>query len=1549
MWRRITAVVTKMLLPVSTSSPTPTRTLGLEELEQRTLPSFVAGSPISVGSQPNADLLVDLTHDGHLDLVAVNTNTSTISVSMGNGDGTFTAARTFAAGNTPVALAAGDFNGDGNMDLVVANALTNSISFLAGNGDGSFAAPVSFTVGSLPHAIAVADFNDDGKLDLAVTDSGSNIISVMLGNGNGTFTSPQNFLAGDNPTGIAVGDFLNHGKPDLAVTDSADNTVSILVNSSGINATGVAFSSPITFSVGKGPDAVAATDLTGDGRTDLVVANAGDNTISVLTNTTTLGTGTPTFNVPGTYTVGKTPTALAVGDFLGNGSIDIAVANSLGNTVSVLMGNGDGSFQAPVNFATGAGPIGLTQGSVSGNGEIDLATANVNDGTVTIFRNNLPPQATGAFSSAATVSTRNPNPTGIAAGLFNLNSDGHTDLVVADKGDDSATLLLGNGDGSFGSPYTTGTDNQPEAVAVGDFNRDGREDAVVTDSNSMSVSLLLGSGTGTFAATLNYEVGHNPSAIVTGDFNVDGRADLAVTNQGDNTVGILEGADTGGFPVYTTFSVGSAPDAIATGDFNSDGKSDLVIANSGSNNLTILTNITGPVATGLTSANPGFFAFSTVAVGTDPTGVAVGDFNGDGKADIAVTNGKDNTVSILLGTGNGGFAAPVNYAVGSDPSSIIATDLTGSGVTDLVVTNKNSNSISVLLGTGNGTFQPAVNYSVGSAPTSVVEGNFLGNGLPDLAVVNSGSNNISILTGIANDATHLHLTLPTMGSIIAGTPFPVTVTALTASNQPDGRYNGTVGFSVQGSTGTIPSTAFNFQDGGSATVQATLPAGIQTITASDTTNPALQTQAVVNPGGVTTSISLTPSATNVNAGQTVTLTAAVVASSTAQGAPTGSVTFFDGNSALATVALDSSGRATTSPLPLSVGNHALVAVYNPPAAFAAATSSAVSVTVQPETTSVTLSPSALRVVAGRPVTLTAAVTAGNALAGPPTGSITFFDGTSALATVALDATGRASTSPTLSAGPHALTAEYTPGSSFTGSASSAATVNVVSSLPSGGAVATFVALTPSADAAIANQTVILNATVTAALGTNGAATGTVTFLDGSTSLAVVNLDGNGNASTGPITFTAGTHALSAVYTPNSSSFTGSTSATVDVPVSASSTLPPVAATVGTFDPTTATWYLRNENGSGAPDAGSFSYGAPGWIPVMGDWDGNGTQTIGVFDPSTATWYLRNENSAGAPDAGVFQFGQPGDIPVVGDWNGTGRTGIGVYDPTTGVWTLRNEASAGPADAGTFQYGAPGWVPLTGDWNNSGHTGIGVFDSATATFYLRNEANAGAPDAGAIAYGVPGWTPVVGDWNGDGSTTIGVVDPTTGTWYLRNENSPGVPDAGVFAYGLGGWTPVTGAWNATGISLPAGTDPNAVAPLTQDQLNNAVQAALQQFSQAGVNSTTMGQLSSAIYAVGALPGDTLGRVNVAADQVVLSTTAAGVGWYTNSSAQSNAAFTTGAPGTTLTALLSGPAAGQEDLLSAVEAEMAQIANQNNQAPDLTTTVLPPGVRRLQTLS
>jgi hypothetical protein len=374
------------------------------------------------------------------------------------------------------------------------------------------------------------------------------------------------------------------------------------------------------------------------------------------------------------------------------------------------------------------------------------------------------------------------------------------------------------------------------------------------------------------------------------------------------------------------------------------------------------------------------------------------------------------------------------------------------------------------------------------------------------------------------------------------------------------------------------------------------------------------------------------------------------------------------------------------------------------------------------------------------------------------------------------------------------------------------------------------------------------------------------------------------------------------------------------------TYQPAAQTVGSFNPANATWYLRNSNSSGSPDIAPFAYGAANWYPVTGDWDGDGLTTIGVVDLSTMTWYLRNSNSGGLPSYTPFRYGAPGWIPVIGDWTGAGHSSIGVFDPTTGNWFLRNELSGGLPDAGAFNYGAPGWFPVAGDWTGVGHAGIGVFNPTNANWYLRTELSSGPPDAnpGSVpfSYGAPGWVPVVGDWSGQGKTTVGVVNPANGTWYLSNTNSSGAPSFTPFNFGAPGWGSVVGNWVGSPLPQLAASSKATVAsisePLTDAQLQAAVQGARARLQDGGIALNVLAELNDIRFTVGALTNHELGLSYPSSRQVVIDATAGGRGWFLDHTPLQDEEF--GIVNGRQTAKADSGAVGRMDLLTVLLHEM-----------------------------
>jgi hypothetical protein len=791
-------------------------------------------------------------------------------------------------------------------------------------------------------------------------------------------------------------------------------------------------------------------------------------------------------------------------------------------------------FSAPMTFAAGNQPYLMVVGDFNGDGKPDLAVTNFcvvyegsscSSGEVTVFLGN----GDGTFQGAQTYPSGGINATSVEVGDF--NRDGKLDLAVVNECPSSGcgsgvvgvvSVLLGNGDGTFqpAVPYPSGgTDS--DSVAVGDFNGDGKLDLVVANECAIgrscpngSVSVLLGNGDGTFEPAVTYLTGGPfTDSVAVGDFNGDGKLDLVVANDCNSfvncnygTVSLLLGNGDGTFLAATTFeSLGLHALSVAAGDFNGDGKLDLVVENECPNFRTC--NSSNSSLTVLLGNGEGSFETAT----TYPTGgqagssMVVGDFNGDGKADLAVAD--QSGASVLLGNGDGTFQAVTSYAsAGIGIFSLAIGDLNGDGKPDLV--------------------------AAGDCNTSTCE--------------NVGT--VSVFLNIAAGfryATTTAISSPTNPSQFGQ---PVTFTATVAGVFNAGPLTGPVTF-FDGAT-VLGSAPVN--NGQAIFVTSSLSLGTHSITAGyggDTnylpsTSPVLTE--TINAAAATTTTTLSSSLNPSTYGQSVTLTAAV--SSSTSGTPTGSVTFTDGASTLGTASL-SGGTATFTTSTLIAGSHSVIASYSGDPNFGVSTSQTLAQIVNQATSTVALASSLNPAYYGQSITFTATITP--QYGGVATGTVTFEDGSTAIGSGTVNGNLAMFTTTTLPVAASLITAVYSGDGDVVGS-TSPTLKQIVHSDP------TTTIVTSSSNPITVGQTVTFTAMVSSSFGVppNG---GVVTFRNGTATLGTGTLSG-GSATFSTSSLAAGSASINASYAGDAT-FLPSTSATLTETVNKYATNSSVASSM----------------------------------------------------------------------------------------------------------------------------------------------------------------------------------------------------------------------------------------------------------------------------------------------------------------------------------------------------------------------------------------------------
>ncbi len=641
-----------------------------------------------VGSSPNAVAATDLTGDGIPDLIVIGSTFDTaVNVLPGKADGTFGApvVTTLDLSNGSL-LATGIFNEAGGKTDLVLQTYPSGLAILPGNGDGTFQTPVSLHSGA--DAVTIADVNGDGHLDVVTT--ASSWIQVFLGDGQGAFTGPFRTPLWSSES-LAVGDVDGDGIPDVVSTrsvggSSADTLVYFPGRGDGT------FNPSVTIVTlgGDGFRHVQLADLTGDGKLDIIATKG--FTIQVLA-----GHDDGTFDAPVQTFAPPSPAVFSISDFDGDGRPDLALSQtdpfnpSSSGGLDIFLGNGDGSFAYNATYATGSGLWAL-------------ATAD-------------------------------------------FGNQGRNGVVTVGYPDTAAWVLAGNGDGTLRSELLNDTGSAVLALTTADFNEDGRPDIgslVYLNAGGSVIFYSLGGPQGRFSSGGSISAGPSPAGLQSGDLNGDGHADLATLRRDTSALVVFAGDGHGAFTFWTSTSVPTA--SYGSKLYFADLDGDTV--------LDVISVDTDPAATALqvgvllNNGDGTFHAAPTLSFPVPVTDAAVADFNGDGRADLAIVGGlpgQAGNLFLLLGNGDGSFQAPIVSPTDAQPTSVAVGFADGGTRVDLVIGQEWPAPLLVLLGQGDGGFAAPIPLDLGLYASAMAIADFRGAGVTDLLV--AGGNQATLLTG----------------------------------------------------------------------------------------------------------------------------------------------------------------------------------------------------------------------------------------------------------------------------------------------------------------------------------------------------------------------------------------------------------------------------------------------------------------------------------------------------------------------------------------------------------------------------------------------------------------------------------------------------------------------------------------------------------------------------------------------------------------------------------------------------------------------------------
>ncbi|MDX2171179.1 MAG: FG-GAP-like repeat-containing protein [Deltaproteobacteria bacterium] len=702
----------------------------------------------------------DFDGDGTIDAVTTNAGSSNeVNVILGFGDGTLSPVGQIALPSLPSSLALGRFDGDDVDDLVVGLGNDDSIVFLKCRKDQDYfdAPSAGVELGGSPAALAVVDFDGDGKLDIVSGNDGGDAtpgsVSFLAGNGVGGFTlvlqddpSEPGMLIDALPAelgtrAVAVGNIDADANLEVLALNSRANSISIY-DGDGHGA----FTPGGTLPTANAPQDLRLVDVNGDGKLDLIIANGNEDSVSVR-----LGNGDRSFAAADVYAVGTAPNRVVVGDLDDNDTLDIATTNSRSGDVTLLRGDGMGGFGQARTFVADAEPQVVALDDFNDDGLLDVITAaqgGGDGGSINLLRN----RGDAVLHAVEDVPANN-GPTGLA--VADVDDDGAADLVSS--GDAGEVLVQSSGPDGFVTAHAIDVGGRAIGVIAVDLNGDARPDLAAVDNTNDRVVVAIATATGGFGPLQNYSVSVGPSGITAGDFNNDGRLDIAVSAIGPpGRAAVLLQQANGTFGPSRSTAVQDTPTGIAVlqSDCDANGYQDLIVANQASDTISVLRSLGNGMFEEQQTIQP-------IDAGGGPVGLAVADFNRDGRDDFAVSDsvtpaGAASVRIFTSATCGGPYTLSASVRAGDLVKAIVARDFTGDGIVDLGVINQTANAMRVLSGNGNGTFGTRAGgaVSVSRMPIAIAAGDLDSDGRYDLVTANSdpSANNLSVAYNCARDA-----------------------------------------------------------------------------------------------------------------------------------------------------------------------------------------------------------------------------------------------------------------------------------------------------------------------------------------------------------------------------------------------------------------------------------------------------------------------------------------------------------------------------------------------------------------------------------------------------------------------------------------------------------------------------------------------------------------------------------------------------------------------------------------------------------------------------